>query len=303
MGKKIEKKCSLKFEPVKLDSIFPVLDGISWLDNPNISEISQFSGLDSRTVGKVLKNCLSMGIIRELDKRTYVLIIPYPFKGNQVQKNTILKESLFKMPILTNVRQFLKLGDTQDNAIRKAATVQKITNYEKAAIDPLIKWAEQLGALSLDTMDEDFAKDGVQIKEERRQSCASSPVIFLSHSSKDKPFIRQLSADLIQAGITVWLDEQQIKVGDSLNDKISQGLAESDYFVIALSNNSTDSEWVKRELNSAMIKEIESKKVHVLPIKISDCQVPVLLRDKRHADFTTSYRDGLTELIQTLKTQ
>ncbi|MFR0765356.1 MAG: toll/interleukin-1 receptor domain-containing protein [Alistipes communis] len=92
-----------------------------------------------------------------------------------------------------------------------------------------------------------------------------------------------------------------IKVGDSINDKISQGLAESDYFVIALSQHSINSEWVKRELNSAMITEIESKKVHVLPVKISDCQIPVLLRDKKHADFTSLYKSGLNELIKTLK--
>ena len=50
-----------------------------------------------------------------------------------------------------------------------------------------------------------------------------------------------------------------------------------------------------------MITEIESKKVHVLPVKISDCQIPVLLRDKKHADFTSSYKSGLNELIKTLK--
>ena len=301
MSPKVEKKCSLRFEPIKLDSIFHVLDGVSWLDKPDNSEISQFSGLDPRTVGKAIKNCLNMGIVTESSRGAYVLTIPYPFKGSESQKKTVLKEAIFKMPLIASVRQFLKLGDTIANATRKAATVQKITNYEKLAIEPLIKWADQLGALSLDTMYEDFAEEGVQIKEERHQSASNAPVIFLSHSSQDKPFIRQLAADLSKEGIIVWLDEQQIKVGDSINDKISQGLAESDYFVIALSQHSINSEWVKRELNSAMITEIESKKVHVLPVKISDCQIPVLLRDKKHADFTSSYKSGLNELIKTLK--
>ena len=209
MSPKVEKKCSLRFEPIKLDSIFHVLDGVSWLDKPDNSEISQFSGLDPRTVGKAIKNCLNMGIVTESSRGAYVLTIPYPFKGSESQKKTVLKEAIFKMPLIASVRQFLKLGDTIDNATRKAATVQKITNYEKLAIEPLIKWADQLGALSLDTMYEDFAEEGVQIKEERHQSASNAPVIFLSHSSQDKPFIRQLAADLSKEGIIVWLDEQQ----------------------------------------------------------------------------------------------
>ncbi len=186
MEKKPEKKCSLKLEAVKIDSIFQVLDGVSWLDNPNISEVSQFSDLDPRTVGKVLKNCLNMGIVQESNKDSYKITIPYPFKGTQLQKTAIMKEVLFKMPLLRNVREFLKLGETRDNAVRKAASVQKITDYEKTAIEPLIKWAEQLGALSLDTMDEDFAEEGVLTKQERHQSTSSSPVIFLSGDFDDQ---------------------------------------------------------------------------------------------------------------------
>lgn len=130
MSPKVEKKCSLRFEPIKLDSIFHVLDGVSWLDKPDNSEISQFSGLDPRTVGKAIKNCLNMGIVTESSRGAYVLTIPYPFKGSESQKKTVLKEAIFKMPLIASVRQFLKLGDTIDNATRKAATVQKITNYE-----------------------------------------------------------------------------------------------------------------------------------------------------------------------------
>ena len=98
MSPKVEKKCSLRFEPIKLDSIFHVLDGVSWLDKPDNSEISQFSGLDPRTVGKAIKNCLNMGIVTESSRGAYVLTIPYPFKGSESQKKTVLKEAIFKMP-------------------------------------------------------------------------------------------------------------------------------------------------------------------------------------------------------------
>jgi hypothetical protein len=119
----------------------------------------------------------------------------------------------------------------------------------------------------------------------------------LSHSSKDKDFVRQLAADLTNNGIAVWLDEQMIKVGDSIAEKVSQGLAESDYFLIVLSDNSVQSEWVKKELNHALISEIEEKEVKVLPILLSQCQIPALIKDKKYADFSKSYRAGLKNLM------
>ncbi len=154
--------------------------------------------------------------------------------------------------------------------------------------------------LSLEIQIGDFENEGLKQKEERHQTEKGSKVV-LSHSSKDKPFIRQLAADLESEGVLVWLDEQQIKVGDSINTSINQGLAESDYFVMALSENSVSSEWVTRELNSALIDEIEERKVKVLPIKLSQCEFPKLIKDKKYADFTKSYDKGLNELLKAIK--
>lgn len=296
-----DSKCSLRFESVKIDSVYDILDGISWLDEPTIKDIAQFSGIDPRTAGKAIKNCVQIGLVKEVTKDFYSLTVPYPYKGSKEQKEAVLKEAVFKMPLIVNLRQFLKLGDKLDDSLRKAATVQKVQNYDKASIDPLIKWATQLKALSLEMTVEDFAEVGVKHKEQRHKESKTDKVVFLSHSSKDKPFIRQLAADLTKEGILVWLDEQQINVGDSINEKVSQGLAESDYFIIAMSDNSVQSEWVKRELNSALINEIESKKVRILPIKLSDCEFPQLIKDKKYADFTQSYKNGLAELIKSIK--
>lgn len=295
-----DSKCSLRFESVKIESVYDILDGISWLDEPSIKDIAQFSGVDPRTAGKAIKNCVQIGLVKEVTKDFFSLSVPYPYKGSKEQKEAVLRESVFKMPLIVNVRQFLTFGDKLDDALRKAATVQKVQNYDKPSIEPLIKWATQLKALSLDVTIEDLVEEGVKHKENRHKQSKEEKVVFLSHSSKDKPFIRQLAADLAKENILVWLDEQQINVGDSINDKISQGLAESDYFLIAMSENSVSSEWVKRELNSALIAEIESKKVKILPIKLSECEFPTLIKDKKYADFTKSYKVGLSELIKSI---
>ena len=51
--------------------------------------------------------------------------------------------------------------------------------------------------------------------------------IFLSHSSKDKPVVRAVAERLRADGLRVWLDEWEIKSGDSIPAKIEEGLERS----------------------------------------------------------------------------
>jgi hypothetical protein len=124
--------------------------------------------------------------------------------------------------------------------------------------------------------------------------------IFLSHSSKDNEFVRRLATDLQSRGVPVWFDKWELKVGDSLTDRISSGINESAWLAVVLSKNSVSSQWVKTELNAALAKELEKKKVFVLPILIDDCDIPVFLKDKMFADFRRSYDAGLTALLKRL---
>lgn len=124
--------------------------------------------------------------------------------------------------------------------------------------------------------------------------------IFLSHNSIDKPFVRKLAADLKRNKIYSWIDEAEIQVGDSLLEKIEEGIEQSDYVAAVLSNSSVKSEWVKRELEIALNEEIENKKTRVLPLLIEDCRIPSFLKGKLYADFRSSYTNGLNSLVNKL---
>jgi hypothetical protein len=206
-----------------------------------------------------------------------------------------------KLPLLTSVRQFLRLGDRLDAAIRKAATIAGISPFNPADLNPLLEWAKSLDAIGPSLVAEDLVDAATVAKERRHQRDKGQRVAFLSHSSLDKPFIRQLAADLTASGINVWIDEQRIRVGDSIPDKIAQGLAESDYFLIGISRHSIDSQWVKKELNNALVTEVQRRKVSILPLKLDDSPMPAIIADKRYADFSASYKTGLEDLLQAMK--
>ena len=75
--------------------------------------------------------------------------------------------------------------------------------------------------------------------------------IFLSHNSQDKPFVRRLARDLDVHGVKCWIDEAEIKVGDSLIEKIRQGLDSMSYVAVVLSPDSVNSAWVQKEIDVA----------------------------------------------------
>lgn len=126
------------------------------------------------------------------------------------------------------------------------------------------------------------------------------PSVFLSHSSIDKPFVEKLAKDLMRVGINVWFDKWTINVGDSLTWRIEEGLQENDYLGIVLSPEALESEWVKSELSAAWCRQMTSRKIIVLPIMYRNCSLPLLLADRKYADFRTDYNQGFADLCHAL---
>jgi len=124
----------------------------------------------------------------------------------------------------------------------------------------------------------------------------SGPRLFLSHSSIDKEFVRWLGEHLTAAGAKVWIDESEIKIGDSLIEKISSGVNDADFLLAILSPTSVQSEWVQRELNIAITQEIQNRRVKVLPIRIGECTPPAFLLDKKYVDFGVAQSPSLDAL-------
>jgi hypothetical protein len=126
--------------------------------------------------------------------------------------------------------------------------------------------------------------------------------VFLSHNSKDKPWVRKLAKLLTADGIVVWLDEAELNIGDSLIDKISTAIDEMKFVAAVISRNSIASAWVQKELSLAMSKEIKGRRVTVLPLLIEQCDLPAALRDKLYADFTSpdNFESEYNKLLRAL---
>ena len=137
--------------------------------------------------------------------------------------------------------------------------------------------------------------------------------VFISHSRKDKLFLRKLKADLEENYISTWVDEDEMYHGDTLAEKLTEGIDETTHFVIVLTPNSIKSEWVRYELKSAI--KASNK---IIPIKFRDCEVPkeiesiiffdlsneiVETKGSRIEFITSGYSDFLKRFITEIRSQ
>jgi TIR domain len=126
--------------------------------------------------------------------------------------------------------------------------------------------------------------------------------VFLSHNHADKSFTRKLAADLEYHGVKCWIDEAEMKIGDSLIQKIRNGIDESNFFIIVLSPNSIKAPWVINELDVAMNLQIMDKKLKVLPLMYKKCDLPGFLIGKVYSNFVdeSQYINSFKTLLKSI---
>jgi hypothetical protein len=124
--------------------------------------------------------------------------------------------------------------------------------------------------------------------------------IFISYSHQDSAFVERLAFQLVQNKINVWVDRWELNVGDSLITRIQDAITGASALLVVLSKASVNSAWVKKEINSGLLRELEELRVIVLPVLIEDCEIPIFLREKIYADFRSSFDDGLRRILESV---
>jgi hypothetical protein len=96
---------------------------------------------------------------------------------------------------------------------------------------------------------------------------AAWPDVFISHASEDKALVaRPLATALTERGWSVWLDELELTVGDSLSRRIDDALAKSRFGVVILSPAFFAKEWPQRELAGLAAREVSAGAKIILPV-------------------------------------
>src|SRR5438105_6103332 len=96
----------------------------------------------------------------------------------------------------------------------------------------------------------------------------TSPIAFLAHASEDKVLARRIAISLTDNGIPTFFDEWEIRTGDSIRQKIDQGLWNCTHFLVLLTENSIVKPWVNAEIDGAFAQKMEGL-CELLPIRFN----------------------------------
>jgi hypothetical protein len=99
--------------------------------------------------------------------------------------------------------------------------------------------------------------------------------VFISHASEDKENVARPLADALRrTGMKVWLDQQELEIGDSLSEKVDEGLSKSYFGVVILSKAFFLKHWPRRELAGLRSREEAGRKI-ILPVwhKVTKAEV------------------------------
>ena len=102
--------------------------------------------------------------------------------------------------------------------------------------------------------------------------------LFLSHSSQDDPFVRDLRQALGDLDQEVWIDSRELRGGDALWPEIQQAIDEASAYAVVVSPESLQSKWVGKELTYALeVQKTRGKdNFPVIPLSLNKTKLGVL---------------------------
>ena len=123
---------------------------------------------------------------------------------------------------------------------------------------------------------------------------------FLCHSSQDKDVVEAFANKLLSRKASVWYDKWDIKPGESIVQKVNDGLSEMTHLVIFLSKHSVKSHWVQNELSSGLMRKLSDSSVRIIPIMLDEVEIPTIINHIKYADCVHNRDSGFDELIDIL---
>jgi TIR domain len=138
---------------------------------------------------------------------------------------------------------------------------------------------------------------------------------FISYSAKDTPFAERLYADLQSKGVRCWYAPEDLKIREKIRVGIDQSIRVHEKLLLILSRYSVKSEWVEKEVETAMERERRENRIVLFPIRPDDAVMKIengwpadVRRSRNIGDFRgwkthDTYQKSIDRLVRDLKAE
>jgi hypothetical protein len=136
---------------------------------------------------------------------------------------------------------------------------------------------------------------------------------FISYSSGDEDFAERLYNDLQGKGVRCWFAPEDLRIGDRIRVGIDESIRKHDKLLLVLSRHSVESDWIEKEVETALEQERIQKRIILFPIRLDDSVIksesgwPADIRRSRNIGNFKQwkdhdlYRKALNKLMRDLK--
>jgi hypothetical protein len=125
--------------------------------------------------------------------------------------------------------------------------------------------------------------------------------VFISHRVADTKEAEQLARAIAGAGHDVWLDVWNVQLGDSIVQRMNEGLTGATYVVACYSSSGVDSPWMSREWMAALAQQLNGHGIKLLPVLLTGGSPPAILADIKYADLVTDWTKGISDLKKAMR--
>jgi hypothetical protein len=124
-----------------------------------------------------------------------------------------------------------------------------------------------------------------------------TPHAFLCYATEDEPLAEKIASAMQSKGIDTWWAPWFIYSGDSLRQKIDEGLGDCTHFIVLLTPTSIKKPWVNQEMDAGLVRKLKGRCKfiplrHRLPVN----QLPPLLSGMSSPEVVDPERD-ISQLI------
>ena len=124
--------------------------------------------------------------------------------------------------------------------------------------------------------------------------------VFFSYARADAEIVSRIANDLNKQSVSVWLDQDSLRAGDSWIPQIEKAISEAEFLLVFISEHSNASEYVQSEYHYALQAQEKSGGSRIIPVLLEKVELPLLLSRIQYVDFTESYYEGMQQLLRAL---
>jgi hypothetical protein len=126
--------------------------------------------------------------------------------------------------------------------------------------------------------------------------------VFLSHSSRDKPLVREIR-NFLPEYIHLWIDEFELHSGSDLKSNLREAIKKTDLLIVFFTPEAVESGWVRRELKWALSQEKRLGRNFIIPVIFNETcwlNLPKNFQKRIYIPFNDFTEEGVKALSRRL---